>query len=146
VGQADSLPSGSFKKLLEGCLEIGGEATQCGYLLRLGFLLEVLRDEVRSITTLDKSRKPLSSENAGAAHATEPCGRTFHEGDEAVALKYIMCGDFDCGQQLNSRRGQPFKDFSHLHFVAAEVFVVQAFEPLAQLFVVDLVGHVGREF
>ena len=124
MGQAGSLPSGSFKKLLESRFEVCGEPAQCVHLLGLGFLLEVLGDEVRSITTLDKSRKPLSSENAGAAHATESCGRALHQGDEAVALKYIMCGDFDCWQQPNSGRGQPFKDFSHLHFVAAEVFVV----------------------
>ena len=40
---------------------------------------------------------------------------------------------------------QSLNDFNASHLVPSQILVVQAFEPLAQLFIVDLIRHVGGE-
>ena len=75
-------------------------------LLRWGFLLEILRDEIRAFAAADQRGKAGSGQQAGAADAAESLRRALDQGDKAVALKNVMGGDFDCGEQLNAGRGR----------------------------------------
>src|SRR5260221_14498185 len=89
------------------------ELPQRFHLLRPGFLLEILRHEVRSRTALDPRGETISSQNAGAADAAESVRGALHQSDEPVPLKDVVSGNLNGGQKLNSRRGEPLQFFLH---------------------------------